>query len=167
VLTKLNRIIRLNPDVLIRDDRWLIEQLLNPEVHAIFRPYRRNAIHTDFYAFRPKLYDELKVPTAVLLEWMNQPYLSAERFLFEMFGSLLTEYQWCTATSLRSTHCIEGSETPNGNSTLPANRVAIVPNVTIPSMFARMIGVASPILHIHELVAYCPHYFNATDSIEF
>jgi hypothetical protein len=51
-------VIRLNPDVLIRKDTWLIQTMLDPNMNAIFHDCADNGtanvkLHTDFYAFRP------------------------------------------------------------------------------------------------------------------
>jgi hypothetical protein len=48
-------IVRLNPDVLIRNDTWFLEQMLNTSVDALFYHLGGQlAVHSDFYAFRPK-----------------------------------------------------------------------------------------------------------------
>lgn len=48
-------IVHLNPDVLIRNDTWFLEQMLNTSVDALFYrcvgPFR---VHSDFTAFRPQ-----------------------------------------------------------------------------------------------------------------
>jgi hypothetical protein len=45
-------------DLLIRNDIWLIETMLDPSVHAILYGFDHkgrpnSALHSDFYAFRP------------------------------------------------------------------------------------------------------------------
>jgi hypothetical protein len=50
-------VIRINPDVLIRNLTWLLQQLQNPNVEGIFHdstPRRGHQLHTDFFAVRPK-----------------------------------------------------------------------------------------------------------------
>jgi hypothetical protein len=163
--------VRVNPDVLIRDDKWILEQMMNPDKKAIFRPYTFNAIHSDFYAFRPVVYHDLNVTPETLQLWADQSS-SAEKFLFRKFGSLFLPEQLCTATVLKQ-GCSEAqkNDLKHGAVGIARNEsdsvVAILPNVTIPGMLARMIGRDSPVLHFHPLVNYCPNYFNATNGKQF
>lgn len=50
-------IIRLNPDVLIRNDEWMRATMLSATVDAILIQYKPGEIHTDFTAFRPHAID--------------------------------------------------------------------------------------------------------------
>jgi hypothetical protein len=51
-------VIRLNPDVLFRREKWLRQTMLMPDVDAILVDYTtpeqplRRLLNTDFYAFR-------------------------------------------------------------------------------------------------------------------
>lgn len=46
-------VVRLNPDVLVRDDDWLRKTMLNKTVDAIVIEKWPKLVHTDFVAFRP------------------------------------------------------------------------------------------------------------------
>jgi len=50
-------LIRINPDVLIRNSTWIVRQLLKKHKDGIFVDCRsvHNRIHTDFFAVRPKV----------------------------------------------------------------------------------------------------------------
>ena len=59
-------VIRLNPDVIILDSRWILKTMLTPDVDAIFVDCRDICrfgncvnssvkIHTDFFAIRPRV----------------------------------------------------------------------------------------------------------------
>ena len=53
-------VIRLNPDVLIRNDTWLIQTMLNTTIDVILHDCATTDhphFHTDFYAFRPNAVD--------------------------------------------------------------------------------------------------------------
>lgn len=53
-------IIRLNPDVLIRNDTWIRKQFQNTSAQAILLnhdPDNKFLVHSDFYAFRPGAVD--------------------------------------------------------------------------------------------------------------
>jgi len=45
-------IVRLNPDVLIRRDDWLLQTFNDPNCDGVFIPWGK-LLHTDFFAFRP------------------------------------------------------------------------------------------------------------------
>ena len=45
-------IVRLNPEVLIKDDAWLWAQMADPQTNALVVWCTRGRIHTDFTAFR-------------------------------------------------------------------------------------------------------------------
>jgi hypothetical protein len=163
------RIVRLNPDVLIRDDRWLLEQMANPEIHAIFRPYDmgvfyEGAIHSDFYAFRPRIYEDLNVTGETIREWIDRAY-TAEMALYRMFGPLLSPDQLCK-TSLRNPNpCTDDQR--NDTIVDPNSTVAIIPHVELEGTFARILGTKSPILHVHNIHQFCPSYFNVTDGVMY
>jgi hypothetical protein len=52
-LTIYDWIIRVNPDVLIRQSDWLYQTMNNPEVDAVLVKCERKKVHTDFFAVRP------------------------------------------------------------------------------------------------------------------
>jgi hypothetical protein len=161
------RIVRLNPDVLIRDDRWLLEQMAKPEIHAIFLPYDMGvfydgSIHSDFYAFRPRIYDDLHITGETMREWVDSVF-TAEMALYRMFGHLLSRDQLCK-TSLRNPNpCTDDQR--NDTIVDPNSTVAIIPHVQLDGSFARMLGTKSPILHVHGILQLCPNYFNVTDGV--
>ena len=47
-------VIRLNPDVLIMDDKWLLETMGDASVDGIFGECMGRQLHTDFFAVRPQ-----------------------------------------------------------------------------------------------------------------
>lgn len=47
-------VIRLNPDVLVMDDGWIIDTMADPDVDAIFSSCEWG-VHTDFMIFRPRV----------------------------------------------------------------------------------------------------------------
>ena len=48
-------IIRINPDVLIRNSSWIAEKMRNPDIDGIFVKCRHDQLHTDFFAVRPEV----------------------------------------------------------------------------------------------------------------
>jgi hypothetical protein len=143
-------IIRLNPDVLIRNDTWLLEQMRLDHVQAILGmfPYRNiSAFHSDFYAFRPRVYaSQSHLSPERLRSRLDDPTFTAELQIMEIFGPLLSSQR--------------------DNETDAKNPIAWLPGVNRhPRGFARMMGPSSPVLHVHELVKDCPDYFSAHDGI--
>lgn len=83
-------IIRINPDVIIRDERFLLDNMLDKDVDGIFAScYRNNCtagctgnlVHTDFFAVRPRILlpkpvvvhkDEELVQKEHLQTWCNR-----------------------------------------------------------------------------------------------
>jgi hypothetical protein len=168
-LTFDTRIVRLNPDVLIRDDRWLLEQMTNPKIDAIFRPYDmgvwyQGAIHSDFYAFRPIIYDRLTFPEKKLRR-LVQYSGTAEVALYRLFGHLLTPDQECKTSLLSPYNCTD--EQRDDTIVDPTSRVAIIPHIRLHESDARVLGTESPLLHIHNMSKFCPYYFNVTDGVEY
>lgn len=77
-------IVRLNPDVLIRDDSWLLEAVQNVSLDLIYvNCSLRNLLHTDFTAFRPKAVDE----AALFHNYETE--LNAERHLTASFQKIV------------------------------------------------------------------------------
>lgn len=80
-------VIRLNPDVLILDDRWMLKTMGDSDVDAILVDCE-SGIHTDFTIFRPsvlgpKAFNSSYVHVAefeALLEF--QPIIDSERYRF-------------------------------------------------------------------------------------
>jgi hypothetical protein len=152
-------IIRLNPDVLIRNDTWLIEQMLNPSVHAILYGFDHNgspnsALHSDFYAFRPHaLTSQPHIAEKFLEEHLANNEMTAEEQMLALFAKLLEN------------EAQAGNQT--GGAAANSGRVAWLPGVERLGSQARMLGLNSPVLHVHHLVNYCPDYFKATDGQTF
>jgi hypothetical protein len=48
-------VVRINPDVLIRNSTWIVPTLKDPSVDAIFHKCTQRTVHTDFFAIRPTL----------------------------------------------------------------------------------------------------------------
>jgi hypothetical protein len=128
-------VIRLNPDVLIRNDTWFRQQMSNASVHAMgvdFSIYDNvtnkiitPALHTDFFAFRPQ-------------------HLSLE---------LLVENFWRQPTA----------ETHLGAACLGLwPHIAWIPGVIRYKRKARILGRYSPVIHQHgpRILRACPNYFD-------
>ena len=54
-------VVRLNPDVLVRQEKWLCQAMLNTTLDALLVRKGRNLYHSDFYAFRPKAVDPMVI----------------------------------------------------------------------------------------------------------
>jgi hypothetical protein len=154
-------IIRLNPDVLIRNDTWLVEKMLDPSVHAILYGFDHNgspnsALHSDFYAFRPHaLTSQPHVTAKFLEEHLANDKMTAEEQMRVLFAKLLEN------------EAQAGNLTAEGEAATSSGRVAWLPGVVRRGSQARMLGLNCPVLHVHRLVHYCPNYFNATDGLTF
>lgn len=48
-------VIRINPDVLIRNSTFIVEKMKDPTVDAILYMCAHDQVHTDFFAIRPKI----------------------------------------------------------------------------------------------------------------
>jgi hypothetical protein len=183
-------VIRLNPDVLIRNDTWLISTMMNDSIDAIFHDcYNRQLypsipinqdddddnnndhrlsllpsslsltsipkFHTDFTAFRPRaIHRDLVLSAATTVVTFNNrndskstttagttststtilPKLNAEMHY--------TRAVWNIYQSQRFVYVLGGYNSVPGN--------------------CRIEGIHSPIVHVHELVNYCPYYYNVT-----
>jgi hypothetical protein len=133
-------IIKLNPDVLIRNDTWLIEQMLNTTAQAIAirvqsHGVNLNGFHSDFVAFRPQLYQMPHVTAEKLLDQLNDARCHAEPQMLYLLTPLMD----------------------NGT-------ISYLPDVVIINSAARVLGLNSSVIHDHSLLQYCPDYFNATNG---
>jgi hypothetical protein len=142
-------IIRLNPDVLIRNDTWLLEQMRLDHVQALLDLYpfgKKSAFHSDFYAFRPSVYSsQLHLTPERLRSRLDDSVFTAELQIMDIFGPLLNSQK--------------------DNETDAKNPIAWLPGVNRYRGRGRMIGPTSPVLHVHELVKHCPDYFSAHDGV--
>lgn len=128
-------VIRVNLDVLIRYDAWLIETMLNKSIDGIFhdcKDYRYPEhglfwqLHTDFHAFRPSAIN----PVAFLGEDHN----NAERHASIGFRSIYDSGRFAF---------VKGGVNP-----FPGE--------------CRIEGLYSPVLHDHTFSKACPFYYNYT-----
>jgi hypothetical protein len=127
-------IIRLNPDVLIRNDTWLIAQMLNTSAQAIVVS-SDGVMHSDFVAFRPSLYQLPHITEQQLQDQLHDKSRTAEQLV-----SFLLMPLKCN------------------------NTISFVPDVIIKDGGARVLGRNSPVIHSHSLLKFCPDYFDATDG---
>lgn len=86
-------VVRLNPDVLIRNDTWLRETMLNQTIDCIAVDFSHpvknfSALHSDFYAFRPAAIDR----NAVFTELDRHP--TAERHLGAALLAIRNRTAW-------------------------------------------------------------------------
>ena len=126
-------VIRINLDVLIRDDKWLMQTMLRPSVDLIvhecisdykFTPYP--LFHTDFFAFRPRAVDRVR---------LKEAYTGlAEVHFTYAFRHLYDQGRFVYVQGAKN--AVDGT--------------------------CRIEGVGSPVLHVHELTNYCPYYYNIT-----
>lgn len=138
-------IIRLNPDVLLRDDRFLREAFSDPSVDAVIavchygkgrvitnpQPVANigGRIQTDFTAFRPSI-----LTYQTLLETRAQAP-NAEKHLTDALAS-----------------------------TLRQRRYRLLPGSVKQGFQCRVGGQSSPVVHAHELVEACPNYYDVHDK---
>lgn len=99
-------VIRLNPDVIIRDDSYLMEHMVDPAVSALLINCSRrgNKVHTDFFMIRPHLLSLGSFPTTV---FRNNAELSFTRSIQE---SVLNKgsHRWIPGTNPQSSACRAG-----------------------------------------------------------
>ena len=126
-------VIRLNADVLIRADTWLIQTMLNTSidmiVHECFssNKYSSNTMfHSDFFAFRPNAVDRERL--------LQAPRNHAEQHISSAFRHLYDQGRFAYVEGGKNV--MEGA--------------------------CRIAGVNSPVLHVHELANFCPYYYNVT-----
>jgi hypothetical protein len=127
-------IIRLNPDVLIRHDAWLIETMMNTSIDGIFHDCLNRKtytccttdFHTDFYAFRPSAVNRSLIWTATRR--------AAEPHMSESFRNIFDSGRFSF---------VEGG-------------------LNAQAGLCRIEGPESPVIHSHDLWTACPYYYNAT-----
>jgi hypothetical protein len=133
-------VIRLNPDVLIRSDNWLISTMLDPNINGIFNDckYKRKyaarpgtKLHTDFYAFRPAAVDRELV--------LRSNNINAEYHLTAALWNIYKSNQFAY---------LEGAALPRES-------------------LCRIVGVNSPVVHAHGTWKACPYYYNATNEEKY
>jgi hypothetical protein len=121
-------VIRVNPDVLIRKDAWLMQTMLNQSVDMIVhycyskRKYTKSVkFHNDFFAFRPNAVDRLRI--------LQADRSRAEKHFSIAFRHLYDEGRFAY---------VEGGKNAKDGT-------------------CRIEGVHSPVLHVHELSDFCPY----------
>lgn len=131
-------VLRMNPDVLIRRDEWLLQTMQNPQVDAIAVDWRRNfrnkspkALHSDFFAFRPEAINGTALQRMYEAQ-MKSGKLDAESHIYAGVEHLIEQ-----------------------------ERVAWLPNVKGNWRFARTDGPYCDIVHHHAILQACPNYFDA------
>ena len=127
-------VIRLNPDVLIRNDTWLMETMLNPHIDGIFHECWNSkntskvdpVLHSDFYALRPVAMEYARI--------LNTSHPYAEEHLTLAVRNIYD--------SGRIAY-VEGAYTHIGG-------------------HCRIEGAHSPVVHAHDVWSSCPYYYNVT-----
>ena len=170
-------VIRLNPDVLIRNDTWLISTMMNASIDAIVhdcynrRLYPSSAnddpparplilpnplpsnipstpkFHTDFTAFRPRA---IRRDLVLSIPVATRPNPNPNTKNNTTTNQTIV---WTAEMHLtKALWNIYASERfvylQGGQNSVPGR--------------CRLEGIDSPILHVHELVQSCPYYYNAT-----
>jgi hypothetical protein len=134
-------VIRLNMDVLIRHDTWLIRTMIDPTMNGIFhdcvnpptygsRP--KPVLHTDFYAFRR---------SAINLNMVRHAkHESAEWHMTQAFRNIYDSKQFA--------YLIGAANPVHG--------------------YCRIVGLKCPVIHLHELSDACPNYYDfAVDGVYY
>jgi hypothetical protein len=128
-------VIRLNMDVLIRHDTWLIRTMLDPTMNGIFRDcinppnFGLEAyFHTDFYAFRPSAVDRELL--------LRVPRDNAEGHLSLGLRNIFDSKQFAYIT--------DAANSKRG--------------------FCRIVGVNATAIHSHNMWQVCPYYYNYTED---
>lgn len=127
-------VIRINFDVLVRSDAWLMKTMLNGSIDMIVHEcysstnkYSTNPmLHSDFFAFRPKAVDREKL--------LQVDRYHAESHITNAFRHVYDARRFAYVEGGKN--LIDGA--------------------------CRIAGVQSPVLHVHELSDFCPYYYNVT-----
>lgn len=129
-------VIRLNPDVLIRNETWLLETMVNAlheddessPVALVVRCRGKNTtVHTDFTVFRPS-----KLLVDDFVNRTFNPNQNAEDHMSKALARF-------------------------------SNRQLVIPGTrNFPA--CRVLGRESPVIHDHRLAKFCPDYYNKTDA---
>jgi hypothetical protein len=147
-------VIRLNPDVLIRNDTWLVNTLLRPDIDAILLRYGPKKFHSDFCAFRPQ---------AVIDGWQKNLQRKLEQNGASVADEFMNKFRSLRRSSLTAEEQMDIIFRP----LVDASRVAGIPHARRRGPFARLMGSKSPVLHVHEILRFCPNYLNASDGVWF
>jgi hypothetical protein len=128
-------VIRVNPDVLIRADGWLMHTMLNTSVDIIVHDctstnkYTTHPhFHTDFLALRPHAIDRERF-VQMDRSHAESHFTNAVRDLYE---------------AGRFAYVHGGKNAIEGN--------------------CRIEGIHSPVIHVHSLSQFCPYYYDITEN---
>mmetsp|Transcript_16854 Transcript_16854/g.23657 ORF Transcript_16854/g.23657 Transcript_16854/m.23657 type:complete len:223 (-) Transcript_16854:99-767(-) len=91
-------VVRLNPDVLILQDEWLHETMLNSSVDGIFGECKGGQIHTDFFAVRPQAVDYTRMD-------MCQRWPKAEMHFHCVVHKILKSRRYTLVHGAQTTEC--------------------------------------------------------------
>jgi hypothetical protein len=135
-------VIRLNPDVLIRHDTWLIQAMLNTSNDGIFHEcfnsnnYSKSnpKLHSDFYAFRPKALNRQLLSQQQQPQSSTNNYTNAEYHITHLFRNIYNSKRF---------QFVHGAMNSRPGT-------------------CRIEGIHSPVVHTHDLWQYCPYYYNVT-----
>ena len=109
-------VIRLNPDVIIRDETWLVQTMQDPDVDGIFADClsrkctshcTQNWIHTDFFVVRPRTLRNVD-------EYYNHNEKNAERGFTSYMQPTLEagKDRWLPHTTQRGSCRVQGTQSP-------------------------------------------------------
>jgi hypothetical protein len=128
-------VIKLNPDVLVREDTWLIQTMLDSSIDVIVHEclsHNKHSLnptfHSDFIAFRPNAVDRERL--------LQTARSHAEHHITNTFRHLYDQKRFAYVEGGKNV--MEGA--------------------------CRIAGLHSPVLHVHELANFCPYYYNATNG---
>ena len=128
-------VIKLNPDVLVREDTWLIQTMLDTSIDVIVheclshnKHSNNPTFHSDFIAFRPNAVDRERL--------LQTDRSHAEFHMTSTFRHLYDQKRFAYVEGGKNV--MEGA--------------------------CRIAGLHSPVLHVHELANFCPYYYNATNG---
>ena len=175
-----NWIVRLNPDVIIRDDGFLREAMARKDVDAVFANCNKRRtgdvrVMTDFTAWRPKAVQigAFRLPKGHALCTAKQQFDSlicnSERAATRAFRPVLESGRYVPDTSVEikrpsgpqariiystTYFCLPRVQATNPSSDLISTQV-LLPNATLPGPDCRIAGAASSVLHRHDYLATC------------
>jgi hypothetical protein len=145
-------VIRINPDVLIRNSTWLLQQLQNPNVEGIFHdctPRRGHQLHTDFFAVRPKAVMKYYHPSH------DAPFSKME---LEAWSAPLN-------SSLKVFFNHEATAYKYFRPIMEAGKARFLPDAAPSNGNCRIRGATSSVYHGHESCGYVqPNVCNALEN---
>ncbi len=123
-------VIRINPDVLIRNSTWLLQTMLDRNVEGIFANCNgiHNRIHTDFFAVRPKslrtYHDDNDFPFSHMeLEPWSAPVNSSRKHYYNHEG---TAYKYFFPMVEANKHrYLEDADDSNGRCRVRGDRSSV------------------------------------------